>query len=217
MCPHKLLCRTKALVPQSHGCVDDVFTIPTHHHKPGAGERGTCQISVSRSTGSSKKADICKGKGSHAQGNHWNTEHELYICLKCHGTPFPSWVMLLLVSTEHLLDSGSLLFEPVNKKPQPAQEKRWRNVLPSIRVVLDCLRIDFTAAHVLHSQWQPLSIFDFSISHCFQVSLLDFGMFSPNNFSICIHGHGRFFTTKLESKKEVRLWKKIHCWFSFQL
>lgn len=46
MCPHKLLCRTKALVPQSHGCVDDVFTITTHHNKPGAGERGICQISL---------------------------------------------------------------------------------------------------------------------------------------------------------------------------
>ena len=32
--PHKLLSTAKALVPQSHGCVDDVLAVPTHHHKP---------------------------------------------------------------------------------------------------------------------------------------------------------------------------------------
>lgn len=46
MSPHKLLCRAKALVPQSHGCVDDVFTITTHHHEPGTGERHLSDICV---------------------------------------------------------------------------------------------------------------------------------------------------------------------------
>lgn len=82
-------------------------------------------------------------------------------------------------------------------------QKRWRilfwNLLPSIRVVLNCLRIDFAAPHILYCQGQSLSVFDFGISHSFQVSLLDLWMLSPNDFSICIHGHGRFFTTKLEN------------------
>lgn len=35
MCPDKLLCWTKALVPQSHGSVDDVLSVSTHHNEPG--------------------------------------------------------------------------------------------------------------------------------------------------------------------------------------
>lgn len=34
MSPDKLLCRSKALVPQSHSGVDDVLSVSTHHHKP---------------------------------------------------------------------------------------------------------------------------------------------------------------------------------------
>lgn len=34
MCPHKLLCRAKALIPEGHCSVDDVLSIPTDHNKP---------------------------------------------------------------------------------------------------------------------------------------------------------------------------------------
>ena len=36
--PHKLLGTAEALVAQCHGCVDNVLTISTHHHKPGKGQ-----------------------------------------------------------------------------------------------------------------------------------------------------------------------------------
>lgn len=36
MCPDKLLCRAEALVPQSHGSVDNILSIATHNNKPGA-------------------------------------------------------------------------------------------------------------------------------------------------------------------------------------
>lgn len=35
MGPDELLRRAKALVPQRHGGVDDVFPVSTHHYKPG--------------------------------------------------------------------------------------------------------------------------------------------------------------------------------------
>lgn len=34
MGPNEFLSRSKALVPQSHGCVDNIFSISTHYHKP---------------------------------------------------------------------------------------------------------------------------------------------------------------------------------------
>ena len=77
-------------------------------------------------------------------------------------------------------------------------EREFGGGLPPIRIVLDSLRVYFTTAHILHCQWQSFSIFNFSISHCFQVGLLDFWMFGPNYLSIGIHGHGRFLPTKLE-------------------
>lgn len=34
MCPGKLLCRAKALIPEGHCSVDDILSIPTDHNKP---------------------------------------------------------------------------------------------------------------------------------------------------------------------------------------
>lgn len=66
--------------------------------------------------------------------------------------------------------------------------------------MLDGLGVDFTAAHVFDSQRQPLSILDFSISHSFQISLLYFAVFSPDDLSIGVHGHGWLLTTDLQHR-----------------
>ena len=60
MCPYELLGRTKALVSQSHCCVDDVFTVTAHYYKPRAGERGISQTSVFSSIGMSKQTNYLK-------------------------------------------------------------------------------------------------------------------------------------------------------------
>lgn len=89
----------------------------------------------------------------------------------------------------------------------------WRKTvrwicLPSIGVMLNGLGVNFTAAHVFDSQRQPLSILDFSISHSFQIGLLYFTVFSPNDLSISVHGHGWLLTTDLQQRKKKGREKK---------
>lgn len=73
--------------------------------------------------------------------------------------------------------------------------------VPSVWVVLDGLWVNLTAAHVLDSQWQPFSVLDFSITHGLQVGLLNFTVFGPDDFAVCVHGHGWLFTTNLHSRQ----------------
>lgn len=80
--------------------------------------------------------------------------------------------------------------------------------VPSVRVMLDGLGVNLTAAHVFYSQWEPLSVLDLSVTHCLQVGLLYFAVFGPNDFPIGVHRHSRFLTTHLqrgEGEKDKRL------------
>lgn len=69
--------------------------------------------------------------------------------------------------------------------------------------MLDGLGVNLTAAHVFDSQWQPLSIFDLSITHSLQVGLLYFTVFGPDDFAISVHRHSRLLPTNLQSRRRV--------------
>lgn len=77
--------------------------------------------------------------------------------------------------------------------------------------MLDGLGINLTAAHVFDSQWQPLSVLDLSVTHCLQVGLLYFTVFSPDDLSVCVHRHGRLLPTHLHSRgmeRKAERWRE---------
>lgn len=81
------------------------------------------------------------------------------------------------------------------KGPEPSA------CIPPVRVMLNGLGVNLTAAHVFDSQWQPLSVLGLSITHGLQVGLLYFTVFSPDDLSISVHGHGRLLPTHLHIRE----------------
>ena len=69
---------------------------------------------------------------------------------------------------------------------------------PPVRIVLDCLGVHLTAAHVLHGERESLSVLDLVLLQRLQTRLLHLAVFGPNYLSAGVHGHGGLLPAELD-------------------
>lgn len=158
MCPDKLQSRAEALVPQSHGSIDDILPIPTHHYKSVSVQIYKLHTWLSNYT----LRFLPQRLREHA-GCHYLTRTETIIGIHNHTAvrhkSSSSLIYTLITVIFWLEEKERLVKTSCCFHPKPG-------TLPPIRAVSDCLGVNLTASQVFHTQREPLSIPYLSLCQC---------------------------------------------------
>ena len=108
-------------------------------------------------------------------------------------------------------------FTPFPPSPSPSLPPSLP--VPAVGIMRDTLWVYLTAAHVLHGNRQPLSIFDLHVSQDLQVHLLQLTMSGPHYLPTAVHTDSRSFSAQLEGGREggrERERREEGCEFKFE-
>ena len=113
---------------------------------------------------------------------------------------FPHGIFRRIFGPNEFLSSTKTLISKCHSSVNDVFAISTNHHKSSIGIMSNGLRIHFTGSHILDGQGQPFTILDLRsvTGNRFQIGLLNLTMFSINDLSRGIHGHGRFFPSKLD-------------------